>query len=75
MARPAKYDWKAIEADFKAGIDKYRICRKHGIEEKTLNNKIYDKKWVVSGHAKSIMKGLGEVSGSLGQMGIEEPKY
>jgi len=74
MARPSKYDWKAIEADFKAGIDKERICRKHGIEEKTLNNKIYEKKWIVSGNAKSIMTGLSEVSGSLGQMEIEEPE-
>lgn len=74
MARPSKYDWKAIEADFKAGIEKERICRKHGIEEKTLNNKIYEKKWMVSGNAKSIMTGLSEVSGSLGQMEIEEPE-
>jgi hypothetical protein len=74
MARPAKYDWKAIEADFKAGINKDRICRKYSIEEKTLNNKIYEKKWIVSGNAKSIMAGLSEVSGSLGQMEIEEPE-
>lgn len=74
MARPSKYDWKAIEADFKAGLERERICRKHSIEEKTLSNKIYEKKWVVSGNAKSIMTGLSEVSGSLGQMEIEEPE-
>lgn len=74
MARPSKYDWKAIEADYKAGLEKERICRKHGIEEKTLNNKIYEKKWAVSGNAKSIMTGLSEVSGSLGQLEIEEPE-
>lgn len=74
MARPSKYDWKAIEADFKAGLSRDRICRKHGIEEKTLNNKIYEKKWAVSGTAKSIMNGLGEVSGNLGKMEVEEPE-
>jgi len=74
MARPSPYDWKSIEADFKAGLTVDKICRKHTIEKKTLQNKIYDKKWEVSGNAKAIMKGLEQVSGNLGQLQAEEPE-
>ena len=74
MARPSRYDWKAIEADCKAGLPVDKICQKHGIEKKTLQNKIYDKKWEVSGNAKAIMQGLEQVSGNLGQLEIEEPE-
>lgn len=74
MARPPKYDWKLIEADYKAGLDKRNICKKHNIEEKTLNNKVYEKRWVISGTAKAVMEGLSVVSGNLGQLEEESPE-
>jgi len=43
MARPSRYDWKAIEADCKAGLTVDKICRKHAIKKKTLQNKISEK--------------------------------
>lgn len=72
--RPSLYDWKAIESDYKAGLPIDRICQKHTIEKKTLQNKISEKKWVVSGNAKAVMQGFEEISGNIGIIQGSEPE-
>ena len=74
MPPAPKYNWKTIEADFKAGLTVDKICRKHTIQKKTLQNKISEKKWVVSGTAKAIMSALEDVSGKIGELREESPE-
>ena len=74
MARPSRYDWKAIEADYKAGLPVDKICRKHTIEKKTLQNKASEKRWEVSGLAKAVFVGLSDVSGKIGELRESNPE-
>lgn len=72
--RPSKYPWGDIEHDFKAGVPKPELCRRYRIPTKTLDNKIAEKKWKVSGLAVKAMSDLEQVSGSFGQLEEEDPK-
>ena len=74
MARPSKYPWEEIEADYKAGVDKKEICRKWKIPKKTLDNKIIEKSWEVSGLAVEAMRSLEQVSGNFGILEATDPK-
>ena len=72
--RPSKYNWEAIEGEYRAGVQINDICRKHGIAKKTLQNKVSAELWEVSGGAKAVMKGFEEVSGILGTIEEESPE-
>jgi len=74
MARPAKYDWDTIGADYKAGMEVTKVCLKHGIEKRALENKIYSAKWVINSEANSIISGLSAVSSKLGILKETNPE-
>jgi len=74
MARPAKYDWDSIGADYKSGMELTKVCLKHGIEKRALENKIYSAKWVVNSEVNAIMSGLEEVSSKLGVLQETNPE-
>ena len=74
MARPVKYDWEVIEADYKSGMDLDKLCLKNGIEKRTLQNKVYAMKWEVNSEANAIIKELSEVSCKLGALKETNPE-
>lgn len=74
MARPAKYDWDSIGSDYKSGMELTKVCLKHGIEKRALENKIYSAKWVINSEANSIISGLHEVSSKMGILQETNPE-
>lgn len=74
MARPSKYDWESIEADYRAGLPKEEIRSKYKLQRNTLDNKIREKDWEVSSRAKSVIEGFEAVSGHLGALEAETPE-
>ncbi len=74
MARPSKYDWDKIEADFKAGVPKDEIRRRYRVPRNTLDNRIRDQKLTVSEDARAVMQGFGAVSGHLGAVEAKNPE-
>ena len=65
----AKYDWGAIEIAYKKGIDIDLISKKYGVVRKTLQNRIYSKKWEVNtpdmGNINHDIEALGHSLGKL----------
>ena len=62
----AKYDWEAIENAYKKGVDVTTICNKYKVARKTLQNRIYDKKWKVEqGNINEAMSEFGQNLGKL----------
>ncbi|MEA2037250.1 MAG: hypothetical protein U9O94_07085 [Nanoarchaeota archaeon] len=65
----ARYDWEAIEIAYKKGIDIDVISKKYGVVRKTLQNKIYSKKWEVNtaelGNINHDIEALGHSLGKL----------
>ena len=74
MARPSKYNWDAIEADFKAGVPKNEIRRRHSVPRNSLDNKIRDNNWEVNEDATAVMQGFEAVSGHLGAIQAKNPE-
>ena len=74
MARPSKYDWIAIERDYKAGIGKPEIRKRYKVPRNTLDNRIRDEGWEISGDAVEAMSHLGAVTGHLGAIAQKCPE-
>ena len=69
MAR-AKYNWIEIQKAYECGKSVDELVIRYDIEKKTLQNKISEKKWEVSGNIKAtisdLKESIGKVSGTLG---------
>lgn len=69
MARP-KYDWIEIQKAYECGKTVDELVILYDVEKKTLQNKISEKKWEVSGTIKAdisdLKKSVGKISGTLG---------
>lgn len=50
MARPSKYNWKAIRKSYEDGFDINKLCDMYSIEKKTIQNRISSEKWEVTGN-------------------------
>lgn len=74
MARPPKYDWGVIEADYKSGMDIEKLCLKNGIEKRTLQNKVYAMQWEINSEANAIISGLNAVSCKIGALKETNPE-
>ena len=74
MARPSKYPWEEIKADYEAGLDKVEIRRRYNIPRNTLDTKISEQGWEVNQHAVKAMNGLSEVSVHFGALEAESPE-
>jgi len=66
MARPVKYDWKAIKKAYEDGIDTDTISRKYKVAKKTLSNKISGEKWSILGglntHINEFKESLAQIT-------------
>lgn len=64
MAR-LKYDWEEIQKAYEVGLPVDKIVRKYNVTKKTLQNKISEKKWEVSGSIKATLTEFGESIGKV----------
>lgn len=66
----AKYNWIEIQKAYECGKSVDELVIKYDVEKKTLQNKISEKKWEVSGNIKAdisdLKKSIGKISGTLG---------
>ena len=66
----AKYDWTEIQKAYECGKTVDELVKKYDVEKKTLQNKISEKKWEVSGKIKAditeLKTSIGKISGTLG---------
>ena len=66
----AKYNWIEIQKAYECGKSVDELVVKYDVEKKTLQNKISEKKWEVSGNIKAdisdLKKSIGKISGTLG---------
>ena len=66
----AKYDWTEIQKAYECGKTVDELVKKYDVEKKTLQNKISEKKWEVSGSIKAditeLKTSIGKISGTLG---------
>lgn len=66
----AKYNWIEIQKAYECGKSVDELVIKYDVEKKTLQNKISEKKWEVSGNIKATISDLkesvGKISGTLG---------
>ena len=74
MARPHKYDWKAIETAYKKGLTIHEIVKSYKVAKKTLENKISEKKWIVTGELNSHVDEFKESLGKISQNIKEDPR-
>lgn len=63
--RPAKYDWGKIQQAYESGIDIDIICETFNVKKKTLQNKISEGKWEVTGNYNADMQEFKEASGNV----------
>ena len=65
----AKYDWVEIQKAYEIGMPVNKIVSKYEVTKKTLQNKISEKKWEVSGSVKATLtefsESIGKVSGII----------
>ena len=74
MARPSKYDWESIEKAYIQGAEVSDICKKYKIAKKTLQNKISECKWEITGTLKSDINEFKEVMGKVTQNAHDNPE-
>lgn len=74
MARPAKYNWKAIEKAYSEGVEVKEICKYYNITKKTLQNKIYEKKWIITGNIESDINEFKAVLGKVTEKAQNNPE-
>lgn len=65
MGRPSKYNWEEIKKSYFIGRSVDYIVDKYGITKKTLQNKISEELWEVSGSIKSDILGLKQSIGKI----------
>ena len=65
MGRPSKYNWEEIKKSYFIGRSVDYIVDKYGITKKTLQNKISEELWEVSGNIKSDILGLKQSIGKI----------
>lgn len=65
MGRPSKYNWEEIKKSYFIGRSVDDIVDKYGITKKTLQNKISEELWEVSGNIKSDILGLKQSIGKI----------
>jgi len=73
MARPSKYNWKDIQKAYEGGISIDEISKKYNVTKKTLQNKISEKKWKVTGSINTHINGVREHLGKLLQETGNDP--
>ena len=74
MARPTKYNWEAIEKAYIQGAEVDDICKKYKIAKKTLQNKISEMKWEVTGTLNADINEFKEVLGRVTQNAQNNPE-
>ena len=72
--RPTKYDWTSIEKAYIQGAEVDDICKKYKIAKKTLQNKISEMKWEVTGTLNSDINEFKEVLGRVTQNAQNNPE-
>ena len=73
MARPAKYNWEAIEIAYEGGLDSDSIVKRFKITKKQLSNKAALKGWVIKGYIKSDIEGISASLGKLTNICTKHP--
>ena len=74
MARPLKYNWGAIEKAYIQGAEVKDICKQYNITKKTLQNKIYEKKWEMTGNINSDVNEFKAVLGKVTEAALNNPE-
>ena len=72
--RPIKYDWTSIEKAYIQGAEVDDICKKYKITKKTLQNKISEMKWEVTGTLNTDINEFKEVLGRVTQNAQNNPE-
>lgn len=65
MARPKMYNWELIEKAYIQGAEVDEICKLYKVSKKTLQNKISEKKWEVTGTLNAQINEFREVTGKV----------
>lgn len=69
MARPSKYDWEEIRNAYECGKEVDELVSKYGVTKKTLQNKISQQLWEVTGSIKAdisaVEDSLGKITGTI----------
>lgn len=73
MARPAKYNWELIKKAYEEGIDVDTIADEYSITKKTLQNKISEEKWTISGTLNADIKEFEDVLGKISRNTENDP--
>lgn len=60
MARPAKYNWERIRAEYECGITQAELVRKYDLNKGRLSDRIKSEGWVVSKQQEAAIKGFRE---------------
>lgn len=74
MARPSKYNWSAIEKAYKGGAEVKDICKKYNVSKKTLQNKISEFRWEITGTLNADISEFKEVLGKVTQNAQNNPE-
>ena len=74
MARPKLYDWESIEKAYCQGADIQEICKKYKIAKKTLQNKIYEKRWEIKGNIDADVNEFKAVLGKVTEKALNSPE-
>lgn len=71
VARPSKYDWEEIRNAYECGIKIDKLVSKYGVTKKTLQNRISNELWEVTGNIKADIQAvddsLGKITGTISQ--------
>jgi len=73
MARPAKYDWPTIRKAYEDGLTVSELVLKYRVAKKTLENRISEEKWSVSGELESHVNEFRDSLGKISQNVQDDP--
>ena len=68
------YDWESIEKAYKQGAEVKDICKKYKVSKKTLQNKISEKKWEITGTLNNDVNEFREVLGKVTENARNNPE-
>lgn len=60
MARPAKYNWERIRAEYECGITQAELVRKYEVDKSLLSKKVRAEEWKISPQTNAAIKGFSE---------------
>lgn len=69
-----KYDWKQIEADYRAGLSRKEIMRRHGCSEARLSEKIKMGGWEISEAKITTVRDFVKTTEDLSKFSSESPE-